>query len=154
MAPQNPFVANLKEIQIRLNKLAGGQETGRMVEYSFNSSAWKVLKEIKKPESAGGWPVDSGVSRALWGFKRLKLQRGKVTFEVFNDAPALRGRLKGHAYAGWVYKKGGTPPSVGHMGSPLIARGIVNRAILATLPTVEKNFNDRLSKYLAKRPKK
>jgi hypothetical protein len=153
MTTKNPFIANLDEIERTLDALSRDDAT-RVAEWSFNSAAWKILREIKKPESLGGWPVDTGESRKRWGFERVKLESGKVVFAIFNDAPALRGRLKGHAYAGWVYAKGGRPPSRGRPGAPLIAQGIIDRAILATLPTVRKNYRQRLTDYLAKRPKK
>jgi len=153
MTTKNPFIANLDEIGRTLDALSR-QDATRVAEWTFNSSAWKVIKEIKKPESLGGWPVDTGESRKRWGFRRAKIGGGKVVFDIFNDAPALRGRLKGHAYAGWVYAKGGRPPSLGRPGSPLIAQGIVDRAILSTLATIEKNYRRRLTDYLAKRAKK
>ena len=124
-----------------------GPEAGRVVEWTINASAWKILKEIKKPEASGGWPVDTGVSRRKWGFERVKKTGGRVIFVIFNDAPALRGRLKGHAYAPWVYAKGD-----GNLRRA-IAPGIVRRAILSTIPTLEKNYFDRLNRILAKRRK-
>lgn len=141
---KNPFVADLLEIEKVLNALAG-PEAGRVVEWTINSSAWKVLKEIRKPESQGGWPVDTGASWKKWGFERVKKSGGRVTFVIFNDAPALRGRLAGHAYAPWVYAKGD-----GAARRP-IAPGIVKRAILSARATLEKNYFERLNRILAKR---
>lgn len=153
MTTKNPFVANLEEIERTLDELSRNDAT-RVAEWTFNSAAWKILREIRKPESQGGWPVDTGESWKRWGFQRVKMESGKVVFDVFNDAPALRGRLKGYAYAGWVYAKGGRPPTRNKPGSPLIAQGIVDRAILAALPVIEKNYHQRLTEYLSKRAKK
>lgn len=151
MATKNPFVADLDAISKRMDQLAA--ENTRIVEWTFNSSAWKVLQEIRRPESEGGWPIDTRESWKRWGFRRIKTAQNKVVFSIFNDAPALRGRLKGHAYAGWVYAKDGTPPRIGIPGSPLIARPIVKRAIMATVPTIKQNFNQRVTKFLSRRKK-
>jgi len=148
MATKNPFVRDLEEIERSFETMSNGQEVGRTMEYALNSAAWKLLKEIKRPEDEGGWPVDTGVSRAKWGFERVRRGNGKVTFVLFNDAPALRGRLKGHAYAGWVYAKGD-----GLLRRP-IAPGIIKRAIIAATPEIEKNFYERLNKYFTRRGSK
>ena len=144
MTAKNHFVRDLKEIERLLEGLATGQEAGRAVEWSINSAAWKILKEIRKPESAGGWLTDTWASWKKWGFERIKMTNKKVTFSIFNNAPALRGRLKGHAYAGWVYAKGD-----GLLRRP-IAPGIIKRAIMQTVPTIEENYRLRLEKYLSR----
>ena len=143
MATKNTFVHDLGEVQRRLEALATPNESGRVVEWSMTSASWKILREIR----AEG-PIDTRESYKRWGFEKLRSADGQISFAIFNDAPALRGRLKGHAYAGWVYAKGGVPPSRGVPGAPLIARPIIKRAIMTTKKEITENFYSRLNKYL------
>jgi len=152
------FVADLRSIQAVIDNLSR-EEAGRVAEYTFNSSAWKVLKEIRRPESRGGWPILTRTSWKKWGFQRVKLSRGRVIFEIYNNAtvgeqrtargvnplsPSARTK-NSDSYAKWVYAKGD-----GLLRRPIVY-GVVKRAIMATKPTIEKNYYDRLSRYLSKR---
>jgi hypothetical protein len=144
MATKNPFVRDLEEVQKKLGRMASGQKINKAIEWTMVSASFKILKEIRKPEGAGGWPIDTRESYKKWGFEKVKINGGRFVFQIFNDAPALRGRLQGHAYAGWVYAKGD-----GTLRRP-IAPGIINRAIIATLPTIRSGFKSRIDKYLSK----
>lgn len=152
------FVADLRSIQAVIDKLAR-DDAGRVAEFTFNSSAWKILKEIRRPESRGGWPILTRTSWKKWGFQRVKLSGNRVTFSIYNDATvgeqrAARGarplspkaRTKpSDVYAKWVYAKGD-----GLLRRPIVY-DVIKRAIIATKPTIEKNYHDRLTRYLAKR---
>ena len=148
------FISQLEDIERDLEALAGAEGT-RIVEWTFQSSAWRILKNIRKPESTGGWPIMTRTSWKKWGFERLKSNSGKVTFQIYNDATlneqrAARGAKplskKGqYAYAGWVYAKGDA------RNRQPIAPGIIKRAIIATRPTIQKNFYLRLERLLNKK---
>jgi hypothetical protein len=154
------FVADLRSIRTVIDSLSR-EDAGRVAEYTFNSSAWKVLKEIRRPESRGGWPILTRTSWKKWGIQRVKLSRGRVVFDIYNNATvgeqrAARGanplspnaRTKNSdVYAGWVYAKGD-----GLLRRPIVY-GVIKRAIIATKPTIVKNYNERLSRYLSKRRK-
>ena len=153
MAKKGAFSQNLGEIERVLDRLAG-PEAGRVVEWTINSSAWKVLKEIRKPESQGGWPIDTKTSWKKWGFERIKRSGGRVTFGITNDAtPAdrpppnrsTRSRWSSVGYVPFVYAKGD-----GAARRPIAPR-IVKRAILSARGTLEKNYFERLNRILEKR---
>jgi len=145
------FIVKLDDISRKLDKLADS-EASRIVEWTFNSVSWKILKEIKR---SGVWPVMTGTSRKKWGFKRVKVSPNKVTFEIFNDATvneqrSARGvnplKAKGELiYAGWVYAKGDSSKR-----NP-IAPGIVKRATISAKSTLKQNYYQRLNKYLLKK---
>lgn len=140
----NEFERRLDEIAAELQYLAD-QEAPRVIEWTLRSAASQVIKEIRRPESQGGWPVDTGLSWQRWGFRPVRSNRGIVSFEIFNDAPAKRGRRRGEAYAPWVYAKGD-----GLRRKP-IAPGIVSRAIQSVSATIAENYRARLSRYLSRR---
>ena len=89
--------------------------------------------------------MDTGLSWQRWGFKKARGNRGIVSFEIYNDAPAKRGRRKGESYAPWVYAKGD-----GARRKP-IAPGIVSGAIASVRDTIEENYRVRLGRYLSRR---
>lgn len=140
----NEFERRLDEIAAELQYLAD-QEAPRVIEWTLRSAASQVIKEIRRPESQGGWPVDTGLSWQRWGFRPVRSNRGIVSFEIFNDAPAKRGRRRGEAYAPWVYAKGD-----GLRRKP-IAPGIVSNAIRSVSATIAENYRARLSRYLSRR---
>lgn len=140
----NEFERSIGEIANRLEYLAD-QEAPRVLEWTLRSAASQVIKEIRRPESKGGWPIDTGLSWQRWGFRRTRSNRGIVSFVIFNDAPIKRGQHKGEAYAPFVYAKGD-----GARRKP-IAPGIVFRAIKTVESTIEKNYFDRLTRYLSKK---
>lgn len=140
----NEFSKGLDQIAARLEHLAD-QEAPRVIEWTLRSAASQVIKEIRRPESRGGWPVDTGLSWQRWGFKKARGNRGIVSFEIYNDAPSKRGRRKGESYAPWVYAKGD-----GARRKP-IAPGIVSGAIASVRETIVDNYRDRLGRYLSRR---
>lgn len=123
------FIRDLDDLTAQLEAL-GGYEVQRVAEWTMTSAAWGVLRHIRND-----WPVDTGLSRGLWGFKKVK----DLTFVVYNDAKNSVGK----DYAGWVYAKGDRSRSP-------IAPGIVRRAISNEAKQIEDDFLERLERWLEK----
>ena len=148
-----PFDSNLDGMRQRLENLEKG--ASKAIEWTLDSTSFKILKEIRRPEAVGGWPIDTKTSWKKWGFERAKITGDKVIYEIFNDAKVSQQRRArgarplrrggGESYAKWVYAKGD-----GLLRRP-IAPNIVKRAIISATPTIEENFYRILDKYLAKR---
>jgi hypothetical protein len=148
MAKKSTFTQNLHEIERELDSLIK-LEASRVVEWTLNSVSWKILKEIRRPESQGGWPIDTKTSWKKWGFKRVKKTNGYVSFIIYNNAmlrdkPPPAKYSSNVEYVPFVYAKGDSSKSP-------IAHGIVKRAIVSVHPTVKKNYLDRMNSILAKR---
>lgn len=122
------FVRDLEDLSDVLETL--GVEAQRIAEHTMVSACWGVLRRIRVV-----WPVDTGLSRGLWGFKQI---RG-LHFVIFNTAKNSVGKQ----YAGWVYAKG-------DKARHPIAPSIVQRAIDAEADLIEENFLERLQRWLSK----
>lgn len=148
------FVNDLRSIASKLEKLSGNRQLGREVEFAFNSLSWKILKEIRKPENSGGWPIDTKTSYRKWGFRRIKNSTNNtISFEIFNDATraeaykakygkSYKSTGGSESYVPFVYAKGD-----GSKRTP-IAPIIIKRAIMEVEPSIEKVFFARLERFL------
>lgn len=140
-------------IRANLEQLEKG--AGRVVEYTLNSTSFQILKNIRRPEALGGWPIDTRTSYKKWGFEPAEIKGEKVIFTIFNDATvneqrATRGakplsKNGDLAYAAFTYAKGD-----GLLRRP-IAPNIVKNAIVNATENLENTFFRVLNKFLTKR---
>lgn len=148
-----PFNNTFDNLRGNLEQLEKG--AGRVVEYTLNSTSFQILKNIRRPEALGGWPIDTRTSYKKWGFKPAQIKGKKVIFKIFNDATvneqrAARGakplsKNGDLAYAAFTYAKGD-----GLLRRP-IAPDIVENAIVDASKDIEDTFFRVLNKFLTKR---